>query len=307
MRHAIEHLRQIFPPTVYLDDPSTIMEASSFNISLNQILQGCRVSEAQFLSGSILIFPTFYGPHINGHWYLSILHRDQTHYKGYILDSLGFSHGRNTYISNVFSTREITAQWNYCETILQYEVECGPRTITHICDVIDRLRQQERLETALNSFGSYHIDRKELSTQSREWMHRVVTNNLPCPYSFYFAPLQNEQTSVRRYPIQNSDKAPKEHQREKGKPNPSATPVTQIIKGITSHHVDSNGSVVYFIHKRGLSDDYIFLIHSDNITEMHKLDQRMINQYKSTTAAKYLYCDNAKLISVLDTMEKTDK
>ena len=306
MRQAVNHLRRYCPPSVYLADPSTITEAISFHISLNQIFQGCGVTEAQFLSGSILIFPTFYGSYSNGHWYLSILRRDDTQYKGYVLDSLGFSLERTTQISDVFSSRGISANWNYCDTILQCEVECGPRTITNICDIVDRLRQQQDLESILCSISSYHIQRREISTQSREWMHRAVINNLPSPYTFYFALIEDERAHEQRQPTKrlttNTTIAPHTF---KLLSKPMESNATQIIKKIASHHVlDDKDNKVYFIHKQGMSDNYVFPLHSNAINKLHKSDRKSINRYNSTTAARYLYCNDARLISVLDRMEK---
>ena len=74
--------------------------------------------------------------------------------------------------------------WRYCSTIRQKEVECGPRTIMNLCDIINRLQEGKAIPKIMQDISKYDINDVVLSQQSRVWMHRAVSDTLPLLFMF---------------------------------------------------------------------------------------------------------------------------
>ena len=127
------------PNNVFISHPSILYQAHLFNTSLTQIFQECNMSPCTLLSGQTVLFPTFSGNYLSGHWFLSIIQKIDDHISGFIIDSLGYSCQRNEYVVQIFQHQNMNIRWQFCKTILHTEVECGPRTILHMCDIVDQI------------------------------------------------------------------------------------------------------------------------------------------------------------------------
>ena len=86
MGRAIIHLVPLCLSNVYLAHPSVLSKAHHFNTTLSQILRACNIPTATLNHRHIIMFPTCFGVHSFGHWFLTILQHDNNDTNRYILD-----------------------------------------------------------------------------------------------------------------------------------------------------------------------------------------------------------------------------
>jgi len=88
---------------------------------------------------AIYMIPIYSGASNFGHWTLAIIHKWNHHCSAWIIDSLGGTNlnspQANT-IARMFSSSRITFNWVACTPTLQTEIECGPRTMKAMYDII---------------------------------------------------------------------------------------------------------------------------------------------------------------------------
>ena len=74
------------------------------------------------------------------------------------------------------------SQWNFVPSILQIELECGPRTITHIYDLLDQAKDNVPLKIALENISNYNVDETLYASESRRWAQSFLSNKHYPPY-----------------------------------------------------------------------------------------------------------------------------
>ena len=179
METAIDNIRTLCPHDFKLASPGLITQIQHFGLTQQQFLEGCSTTNEPATRTDTIAIPTFHGDINLGHWYLAIIHCTQETMNGYIVDSLGHSQERTEYVHHALAAINIdVAEWKYYPSIPQYELECGPRVIFHICDIIDQIRDGVHVEFALGNMSQYKIDRTALSTQSRLVMHNAINDCL---------------------------------------------------------------------------------------------------------------------------------
>ena len=193
---------------------------------------------------------------------------------------------------------------NYCRTIQQAEVECEPRTITNVCDIIDRLRERETITAALQNISEYNMEDNVLAQKSREWMHRDVTNTLLSPYTFHFDHKRWEPTTTRTFDPEKTVRRHKKTAKVKSPNNDSTETYKQFIRCIISHHVDDLGKTYYITYASNFTDYVAYVVDEEMRKNLQKQDQQKINQYNATKQMKHLYEVDAKLMSVMGYSEK---
>ena len=199
METAIRNIRQLCPQNLKLALPDLITRVQHFGLSQHQFMRGCSNTNEPIMDTDMIAIPTFHGDINLGHWYLAIIYRAQRPMKGYILDSLGHSQERTEYIHNVLAAIELVVdEWTYYPSILQYELECGPRVIFHLCDIIDQLREGVHIEFALGNMSRYHITSTALSEQSRQIMYDAINNRLDSDNLVNFVTSDNDTVPSNR-------------------------------------------------------------------------------------------------------------
>ena len=179
MEEAINNIRTLCPQDFKLASPGLITQVQHFGLTQQQFLEGCSNTNKPIMETDAIAIPTFHGNISLGHWYLTIITKTQGKTNGYILDSLGHSQEQTMYVHNVLAAININVmEWTFYPTILQYELECGPRVVFHLCDIIDQLRDGVHIEFSLSNMSQYNISRTALSAQSRMMMYNAIHNNL---------------------------------------------------------------------------------------------------------------------------------
>jgi len=100
----------------------------------------------------IYFIPIFEGKAVAGYWVTAIIHKQGRHRRGYIMDSLG---NANTHapifrkIQELFKSNSSSFAWTSIPCFPQVEVECGPRTIMHIAQVLEELDKGSSLDVCM--------------------------------------------------------------------------------------------------------------------------------------------------------------
>ena len=98
---------------------------------------------------------------------------------GCIIDSLGLKQNRIKYTKDTINKLNIrVSQWNFVPSILQIELECGPRTITHIYDLLDQAKDNVPLKIALENISNYNVDETLYASESRRWAQLFYQTNI---------------------------------------------------------------------------------------------------------------------------------
>ena len=102
---------------------------------------------------------------------------------GYISDSSGLKQNRIKYTKNkIDKLNIIVSQWNFVPRIPQIELECGPRTITHIYYLFDQVKDDVPLKIALENISNYNVDETLYASESRRWAQLFLSNKSYPPY-----------------------------------------------------------------------------------------------------------------------------
>ena len=78
----------------------------------------------------LFIFTTFTGKHTAGHWHLTIIERQDTETRGYIIDSYGQNQDRIETSKAIRADLFTISEWEYIDTPKQFELKC------HFCFVV---------------------------------------------------------------------------------------------------------------------------------------------------------------------------
>ena len=96
--------------------------------------------------------PIFEGRDTTGHWFVTIIRKQGRHRRGYVMDSLGSTNLNSPIlrkIRDLFKSAESSFAWKSISCFPQTEVECGPRTIMHIAQLIEETGRNNIFEECL--------------------------------------------------------------------------------------------------------------------------------------------------------------
>ena len=331
METAINNIRALCPQDFKLASPGLITQIHHFGLTQQQFLDGCSDANGPATSTDTIAIPTFHGDINLGHWYLAIIYCTQETMNGYIVDSLGLSQERTEYVHYALAAIDIeVTEWRYYPSIPQYELECGPRVIFHMCDIIEQIRDGVHVEFALGNTSRYTIGRKTFSTNSRLVMHNAINNCLDPDMIINVVPHDDDDINTDR-PRQGGDttkktKQPRPTKREQTQDQIAtftvATPTINhnkekrnsirnvspphlpMIERVLTHDTAGKNARTFFFNKTGHSDDIVFVCSNKFRKNMDKKDRRIINQYLATKQGKFLHKPDMVLLQVLDKEEK---
>ena len=69
--------------------------------------------------------------------------------------------------------------WHFIQSIHQVELECGPRVMTHIYNIMDQIKGHIPLQTALENINNYNIDPTVFTSKSRQAQMILHTADYP--------------------------------------------------------------------------------------------------------------------------------
>ena len=334
MELAIANIRRLCPPNLKLATAGISTQIHEFGLTKQQFFRECSSMGEEVIETNIIALPTFFGNITSGHWYLAIIHQQHGVTSGYIVDSAGYSNERTSYVHAALSQVDITInEWTYFPSIRQYELECGPRVIHTICDIIDQLQNDVHIEFILGNLEKYRITTEILSRQSRTTMQTAIENCLNVDTLINFIQEdedandseQRSRLSMQHPRINENKKQPNFNKRTESKAYKTATtentllsrPVTTIkcnegieqqrtplIDRVITHQENGDGTKIFYFHKKGYTDDLLFAYPNDLRKHLHKNDRKLLNRYIATRQGKYLYQMDMSLLRVLDREQK---
>ena len=179
MEEVVKNIRRLCPKQFKLATPGIITQIHHFGLTKQQFIQECTSTGEAILDTDTIALPTFFGDIINGHWYLAIVHHQHGITNEYVVDSIGYSQEQTTYVHNALSQVNVNIdEWTYFASIRQHELECGPRVIHNICDIIDQLQDEVHIKFVLGNLSKYNVTAGILLKQSRATMHEAIKNRL---------------------------------------------------------------------------------------------------------------------------------
>ena len=181
MEIIINKIRRTTPPEVLLLHPLATSYSLAFNYNSEVILTLSNYdNQNSDISNKFIITPIFHGPITLGHWYLAILDNTTPTPAGYVIDSLGYQRERYKLACRFYKkfSGHNNITWHSVETNLQTEVECGPRTIYHISDVIEQWKSLQHGKEAVLSSMSYDVPPYLLTTHARLWAQRLLSSSI---------------------------------------------------------------------------------------------------------------------------------
>ena len=188
------------------------------------------------------------------------------------------------------------SQWNYVPNIPQIELECGPRTITNIYDILDQIKDGVTLKIALKNISNYNVDKTLYASESRRWAQLFLSNKRYPPYQVqqFQADPDEEQIQSKTRKTNKSKKKKKpivKKEKEKGNVNikireQKITVNPPLISYVVTHEHHIKFGTVYYINKLHTSDEVIFTIAASTVHMLHKSDRQQINQYNASNQFK---------------------
>ena len=143
MEIMINNLKKHTTDNCFIATPYAFSYANSSNIAWHHVLNFCASHDLSKDTNGIFLFPTFTGQLTFGHWHLTVLKKQDVGTYGYIIDSLGINNERIKYSKETCKKIEIEVnQWKFIPSISQIGLECGPRVVTRIYDIIDHLKDK---------------------------------------------------------------------------------------------------------------------------------------------------------------------
>ena len=233
----------------------------------------------------------------------------QTGQNGFIVDSLGSSMSRTTYVLNKFSRWGFQdTRWHYCPSPRQTEIECGPRTIIAMALIITSMSQGQTVQESLTKLNRRVTQCFQSSRCSRKCMqdivkgrddvleqteHGTVTLNLQTrsptckdeskpSQAIYHAQIKNVPTpaspNTRRVRKIASTKTQFNIPRVNSSPlvnYATQKEIVPMILSIVSHHYNTRKDVVFIIYSKTLiPDDILFMKDVEEKKNIHKKDRR---------------------------------
>ena len=124
------------------DASNDILQRGSNWINTNTLFKN--TTDIQDDNG-LFIFTTFTGKHTAGHWHLTIIERQDTKTRGYIIDSYRQNQDRFE-TSKAIGADLFTkiSDLEYINTPKQFELECGARTFVTIKEILRGYNYKEK-------------------------------------------------------------------------------------------------------------------------------------------------------------------
>ena len=332
METAINNIRNLCPQHFKLATPGIITQIHHFGLTKQQFLQECASVGEEVSDTDTIAIPTFFGDISNGHWYLAIIQRQHGVTNGYMIDLTGYSPERTSYVHHALGQVDINVDdWTYFASVRQHELECGPRVIYTICDVLDQLQDGSHIEFALGNLSKYNVTPEILSRQSRATMQDAIENRLDADNLINFLimdDINDESNYLKKVPVILPNKtratnqanthhatihfmsqttssaiapSPSPQQKNDGEGADQHTP---IMERMITHHDDGNGEKTFYFHRTGYTDDILFACNNAYRKRLHKKDRRLLNQYIATKQGKFLYHTDMVLLRVLNKEKK---
>ena len=178
MEKAISRLQPHTDDNTYILEPNTMLAIMNFNVTWQSVINQTKSSRPDASLPTTYIIPAFSGHHANGHWFFSILLVSNTKNTVYMHDTLAYSPDKTSLVQAFYDKigRPIN-QWKFTNCIPQCELECGPRTITSIHDVLSQLNAGHDVDHAMQRIEKYDISDNEYATHARRWLYDMVTND----------------------------------------------------------------------------------------------------------------------------------
>ena len=299
----------------------------NFNVSWANILHTSNLSHPDLDATAIYIVPAFSGHHNFGHWFLTILSVSEHGTVLYIHDTLASSPEKTSFAQAFYAKIGFTIdQLEHIRCVPQDELECGPRTIVAIHDIVDQLNDGHRIERIAQTIATYEIPRHIFATHSRRWLYDLIyttTPNVPIYVLPSVPRTQHPRSTPPRELPQPNDLNHVHHEQARSNctalphspipttindhPNTNTLPPTRKldVSHILTHSCNDDGDINrYFYTKRTVTDDIIFTVRPSEIGTLSKTDRRHFNQYDATLPRTLLYANDTFLTAVLDRQTK---
>ena len=137
----------------------------------------------------------FFGSHVCGHWFFCIINESNFSRTLYCIDPLPNLSEKREMISNfLHRIGYYPIEILHAPCIQQCKLECGPRTIVSIHDIIDQLINGAVLGGALRTLNTYHISSHAYASHARSWLFCLLDNDLPKPPQY--CPVRRQCTPI---------------------------------------------------------------------------------------------------------------
>ena len=171
MDRAIKFIRDLAPNAVFLANSHISILLKNWNekIGWQKIAESFRNPDVILRKpNGTYIMPIFTGSDLQGHWSVAVVNKQKDNCRGWVIDSLGSANLMEKEfraIKSIFSNSRRCCRWIEIQSRKQFEVECGPRSITAMVSMATSLKEGLSIERTVEKATLLHISEADYDSK----------------------------------------------------------------------------------------------------------------------------------------------